>query len=49
MNKNHDILIRRGFFINKNERCLSEREDELSSVKTIETNPVGTMYLLDDA
>lgn len=28
---------------------MSEREDELSTGKTIETNLVGNMYLLDDA
>lgn len=39
-----------GFFsISKNEECMSERENELSSVRTIESNQVGNVYPLDDA
>lgn len=37
------------FSISKNEECMSERENDLSSVRTIESNPVGNVYPLDDA
>lgn len=36
------------FSISKNEGCMSEKENELSSVRTIESNPVGNVYPLDD-